>query len=96
MTINSVYSTLKTTKEASMTDRIYCQIQVRGHLSEQWAAWFGDLAIENRPDGVAILAGSLPDQAALYGVLNRMRDLGLDLITLKCDDASLNGISSNW
>lgn len=77
-----------------MTDRIYCQIRVKGHLSEQWVAWFGDLEIDNRPGGEAILAGPLPDQAALYGVLNRMRDLGLALVSLKCVEATFGEISS--
>ena len=78
-----------------MTDQIYCQIRVKGHLSEQWVAWFGDLEIDNRPGGEAILVGPLPDQAALYGVLNRMRDLGLALISLKCVEATLGRTSSN-
>jgi hypothetical protein len=84
MTIIQFCRTLRAAKEASMTDRVYCQIRVKGHLSEQWAAWFEDLDIDNRPDGEAVLAGPLPDQAALYGVLNRMRDLGLVLIALEC------------
>jgi hypothetical protein len=71
-----------------VTDRIYCQIRVKGHLSEQWVAWFGDLEIDNQPGGEAVLAGPLPDQAALYGVLSRMRDLGLALISLKCVEAT--------
>ncbi len=74
-----------------MADRIYCQIRVKGHLSEQWAAWFGELEIDNRPGGEAVLAGWLPDQAALYGVLNRMRDLGLVLISLNCVEATSDG-----
>ena len=78
-----------------MTDQIYCQIRVKGHLSEQWAAWFEDLEIDNRPGGDAVLAGPLPDQAALYGVLNRMRDLGLDLISLNCVDDKPDGTLCN-
>lgn len=71
-----------------MTEPLFCRIRVNGHLSSQWIDWFDGLMIENRPDGEAVLFGSLPDQAALYGVLNRMRDLGLELISLDCDKAS--------
>ena len=77
-----------------MTDGIYCQIRVKGHLSEQWTAWFADLELDNRPGGEAILAGPLPDQAALYGVLNRMRDLGLALISLNCFEISTKKLIS--
>ena len=76
-----------------MTEPIHCQIQVKGHLSSQWADWFDGLTIENRPDGKAVLSGPLPDQAALYGVLNRVRDLGLALISLNCLDPSPNETS---
>ena len=67
-----------------MTDPIFCQIRVKGHLSDQWVDWFGGLEIDNQPEGEAVLSGPLPDQAALYGVLNRMRDLGLALVSLNC------------
>lgn len=70
-----------------MIGAIFCQIRVRGHLSEQWADWFSGLKIENQPGGEALLSGSLPDQAALYGVLNQMRDFGLELITVNCSRA---------
>ncbi len=60
-----------------------CQVRVRGHLSAQWADWFSGLQIENRPEGVAILRGRLPDQALLLGVLNRMHELGLELISVE-------------
>ncbi|MBN1221473.1 MAG: hypothetical protein JXM69_21310 [Anaerolineae bacterium] len=63
---------------------MYCEIRVKGHLSKQWSAWFGGLQIENQPDGQAVLSGPLLDQAALYGVLNRMRDLGLALVSVNC------------
>jgi hypothetical protein len=58
------------------------RIRVKGHLSEQWASWFAGLTLENLPDGDALLSGRLPDQPALYGVLNCIRDIGLILISV--------------
>ena len=58
------------------------RIRVKGHLSEQWANWFEGLTLENLPDGDALLSGQLLDQPALYGVLNRIRDIGLSLISV--------------
>jgi hypothetical protein len=69
-----------------MTGPLFCRIRVKGHLSPQWADWFSDFDIQNRADGLAELSGCLPDQAALYGVLNQMRDLGLALVSLDCVD----------
>jgi hypothetical protein len=76
-----------------VADLIFCQIRVKGHLSCQWADWFGGLEIENRPDGQAMLSGTLPDQAALYGVMNRMRDLGLELISVNCVESGPSGVT---
>lgn len=60
------------------------RIRVKGHLSEQWVNWFAGLTLENLPDGDAVLSGRLPDQPALYGVLSRIRDIGLILISVNC------------
>ncbi|HMQ34155.1 MAG TPA: hypothetical protein PKD53_25705 [Chloroflexaceae bacterium] len=60
----------------------YYIIRVRGHLASHWADWFAPLIIRNEPQGEALLAGRLPDQAALHGVLVRIRDLGLPLISI--------------
>ncbi len=76
-----------------MADPIYCEIRVKGHLTEQWSDWFDKLEIDNQSEGQAVLAGPLPDQAALYGVLNRMRDLGLALISLNCVELDAGEIS---
>lgn len=56
------------------------RIRVQGVLREQWSAWFAGMTIEAEPDGTSILQGVLTDQAALYGVLARIRDLGLPLV----------------
>jgi hypothetical protein len=65
-----------------MTNPTCYEIRVRGHLSDQWTDWFDNLTIENQPDGEAVLSGLIPDQAALHGVLNRVRDLGLVLVSV--------------
>ena len=69
---------------------LYCHIRVKGHLSERWCDWFDELDVENRPEGEAVFSGALPDQAALYGVLSRLRDLGVTLVSLSCSTDSLS------
>ena len=69
-----------------MSDPAYYAIRVRGHLPGQWAERFGGLAIDNLPNGEALLTGNLADQAALHGVLNRILYLGLTLISLNRTD----------
>jgi hypothetical protein len=56
------------------------RIQLRGHVDQTWSTWFENLAISHQPDGTTTLEGPLVDQAALYGVLDRARDLGLMLL----------------
>ncbi len=58
------------------------EIRVRGHLGSEWSSWFGGLAITNLEQGEAVLAGQMPDQAALHGVLMQIRDLGLPLLSV--------------
>jgi len=63
------------------------QIKVQGRLDERWAQWFDGMSIAFEPaeDGVTVtvLTGSVIDQAALYGLIGRMRDLGLPLISVE-------------
>lgn len=56
-------------------------IRVKGHLDSFWQAWF-DLSITHESDGTTLLSGLIRDQAALYGILFKMRDLGLTLLSL--------------
>jgi hypothetical protein len=59
------------------------KIRVKGHLGPEWSAWFEGLTITNLPHGEAELAGPLTDQAALHGVLLKVRDLGLPLLSVR-------------
>jgi hypothetical protein len=61
----------------------FYQIRIRGHLAQERVKWFGGLTIENQPNGDALLSGPVPDQAALHGLLIRIRDLGLPLLSLQ-------------
>ena len=63
------------------------QIRLRGHLGPQWADWFGGLAITLEANGDTLLTGPVPDQAALHGLLRKVRDLGLPLLAVTCIDA---------
>ena len=65
------------------------RIHVDGHLDETWSDWFGGLAIQHQEDGTTLLLGSLADQAALHGVLARIRDLALPLLSVHRIDVTL-------
>lgn len=58
------------------------EIRVDGHLGTRWAAWFDGLAITSESDGTTVLRGSVVDQAALHGLLQKLRDVGIPLISL--------------
>jgi hypothetical protein len=61
-------------------------IRVKGHLSPSWQAWFEGVEIVQEEDGTSLLAGFLRDQAALYGILLRIRTLGLTLLSLSSEE----------
>ncbi len=65
-----------------MPGRMLYHIRIREQLSPDWAAWFDPLTISDEPGGRTVLSGILPDQAALHGMLIRIRDLRLTLIAL--------------
>jgi len=58
------------------------EIRVKGHLNKHWSDWFDGLKITNLENGEALLMGHIVDQAALHGVLIRVRDLGLPLLAV--------------
>jgi len=61
---------------------IVYQIKIEGHLDAQWTDWFGGLTITLEENGQTLLTGPVADQAALYGLLRRLRDLGLPLVSV--------------
>jgi hypothetical protein len=71
-----------------MNDRIRVQIRVRDHLDPSWQDRFGGLRIEQQEGGATLLAGLLPDQAALQGVLLQITRLGLVLLSLETSEAA--------
>ena len=63
---------------------IVYQIRIQGHLGRQWTDWFGGLAITLEEDGDTLLTGPVVDQAALHGLLKKVRDLGMPLLSVIC------------
>ena len=58
------------------------EIRVTGHLNSRWAAWFDGLSLTPADDGTTVIRGPIVDQAALHGVLQKLRDLGVPLISV--------------
>jgi len=63
----------------------YYEIKIRGHLDQRWSEWFAGLKLTHLERDVTLLSGLLPDQAALHGLLERVRDLNLTLISVNSD-----------
>lgn len=63
----------------------HVEIRVRGHLDSQWAEWLDGLAITHSEQNETILSGPVKDQAALYGLIAKLRDLGLPLVSVNSD-----------
>jgi hypothetical protein len=60
------------------------QIRIKGHLGAQWSDWFEGLTITLEEHGDTLLSGPVADQAALHGLIKKVRDLGMPLISIMC------------
>ena len=69
------------TSSPSASPRLY-EIRISGHLDARWIAWFDGMTLTPEDDGTTVVRGVLADQAALHGVLQKMRDAGLPLISI--------------
>ena len=84
-------------------DAVVYQIRITGHLGSEWADWFGSLTITLDDNGETLLTGPIRDQAALHGLLKKVRNLGLPLISVnraelgqsRCSDVE-SQIEANW
>ena len=73
------------------------QIRLTGHLDAHWATWFDGLTVSQETDGTTVIGGAIADQAALHGVLHRVRDLGLPLVSvtrMEPEEAAVTGIEA--
>ena len=67
------------------------RIRVEGHLDQRWSAWFDDLTVTRESDGTTSLSGAVTDQAELHGLLMKIRDLGVALISINVIDPTKEG-----
>jgi hypothetical protein len=58
------------------------EIRLTGHLDARWGAWFDGLTVSHEADGTTVISGLIVDQAALHGLLQRVRDLGMPLVSV--------------
>ena len=68
------------------------EIRLAGHLDQRWTAWFDGLTVSHEGDGTTVISGPIADQAALHGLLQRVRDLGLPLVSVTRDETSLGDL----
>ena len=62
------------------------RLRVDGHLDQRWSAWFDNLTVTSESDGTTSLSGAVSDQAELHGVLSKIRDLGVTLVSVNVID----------
>ena len=68
-------------RKHSLESRVY-QIRIKGHLNSSWSEWFEGLSMTHEEDGTTVLTGPVADQPALHGLLVKIRDLGLPLVSV--------------
>ncbi len=61
------------------------EIRIAGHLDTRWAAWFEGMSLTHAPDGTTTLTGIVADQSALHGLLQKLRDIGVPLLSVQGD-----------
>ena len=72
------------------------EIRVKGRLGEEWTAWFEGLTITPEENGETLLTGSVVDQSALHGLLKKVRDLGMPLLSVNRNEADRADAVNDW
>lgn len=80
-------------KKKAAPARTY-EICLEGHLASHWGHWFDGFTISLQENGRTLLIGSVVDQAALHGLLRKVRDLGLPLLSVVCVDPHAKGVQN--
>jgi hypothetical protein len=62
------------------------EIRIEGHIDKDWVEWLEDFSIIHQPNKETVLTGKIVDQAALYGLIAKLRDLGLKLLSVNCEE----------
>ncbi len=70
------------------------EIRLKGHLDARWAAWFDGLSLTHTSDGTTVIHGPVADQAALHGLLLKVRDIGLPLVSVIRVEPDQPGVSA--
>ena len=68
-------------------DMLQVEIRFKGQIDKRWSEWFGGLAISHSDSGETLLTGLVADQSTLYGIIARLRDLGLELTSVSIEEA---------
>ena len=71
------------------------EIRLTGHLAARWTAWFEGLTVRHESEGTTVISGEIADQAALHGLLQRVRDLGLPLVSVRQVEADPSDIPTD-
>jgi hypothetical protein len=71
------------------------RIRVAGHLDQHWSPWLGDLSVNHHGDGTTSLVGVVADQAQLHGLLAKVRDLGVTLLSVQAIDQAIDATESS-
>jgi hypothetical protein len=70
------------------------EVRLTGHLDAHWTAWFDGLTVSHENDGTTAITGEVVDQAALHGLIQRVRDLGLPLVSVRKVDSDQPGVTT--
>ena len=81
--------------ESEKAQPLVYQIRIKGHLGREWTDWFEGLTITLEDNGDTLLTGLVVDQAALYGLLKKVRDVGMPLVSVNCGKPGRADVSDN-